>query len=55
MEKKKTELAKLLEKFRTRIGTSDRQRRLSQELHEKFVIPPMIDDRPVFRKGGIGY
>jgi len=29
--------------------------KMMQELREKFDLPPGIDTRPVFRKGGIGY
>jgi len=34
---------------------SDEQRVLLQELRQKFDMPPMVDQRPVFRKGGVGY
>jgi len=34
---------------------SKKQRLLLQELHDKFDMPPMVDEMPVFRKGGVGY
>jgi len=34
---------------------SQKQRALLRELHEKFDMPPMVDERAVFRKSGFGY
>jgi len=34
---------------------SQEQRAILEELREKFDLPPSVDERPVFRNGGIGY
>jgi len=36
-------------------AVSEELRLLLQELHEKFDMPPMVDERPIFKKGGVGY
>jgi len=36
-------------------SVSAERRVLLQELREKFDIPPMVDERPVFKNGGVGY